>query len=121
MEMPGHRFESLLPADRNVVVGCFVISHGLGQPPLFFKPIVGMFGEFSDRVSREELPGDMAFGQFEGHSLRAIFTELEGTRVFGVRPGASGAVETLRLVHGQKCLRALEHDALFSQRIGGCV
>src|ERR1700694_1492801 len=91
--------EGLLPPDRHVVAGSSIIAHGFGESPLLLEPIVTVLLQFVNGVGREEVPGDAAARQLEGHRLGAIFAELKRARVLGVRPRASRAVEPVGLVH----------------------
>ena len=74
---------------------------------------------FANGVSCEEVPGDSAARQLEGHRLSAIFAELKRARVLRVRPRASRTVEPVGLVHREQRLATLEDNALFPQCLGG--
>src|ERR1700688_583301 len=115
-KLASNQSEGLLPPDRHVVVGSSIITHGFGESPLLLKPIVTVVLKFANGVSCEEVPGDLAARQLEGHRLGTIFAELKRARVLGVRPRASRAVEPLGLVHGEQRLAALQDNALFPQR-----
>ena len=65
---------------------------------MILQLVIALLQQFRHRVFSEKLRGDALFRRFPGDGLGAVLAELEGGRVRFVRPGASGAVEAVRLV-----------------------
>ncbi len=91
--------ESLVPAYRHEVVGIGIVAQRFGEAAGVFQPVVAPGPQLADAVLREEFWIDALDGRFPGHRLGAVLAELEGRGMLGVGPGATGAVEPVRLVH----------------------
>ena len=76
----------------------------MGQPALLGQPVLGLVGQFGDRVPGEELRGDDALGGLLGDRLGAVLAELgqlAAARLLG--PRAARAVEAVSLIEpGQR-------------------
>ncbi len=101
VNMLGDQRESVVPADRLVMVGQAVIAQRFGQAALIFQKIVALRIEFAHAVGGEKLGVDKAARRFPGHRLGAVLTEAEGAFVV-VAPGAARAVEAFGLIHAHQ-------------------
>lgn len=106
LEGIGNQGEGIVPAYRLVVIGCRVVAHRLGQPPLILEPVVALGRQLAHRMGGEKLSPHRLAGRFPGHRLGAVLTELEGAVVV-VTPGTARAVEAVGLVDPQQVLDVL--------------
>ena len=89
----------LVPTDRAVVVLARPKHHRLGQSALLGQPVFGAGRQLRQRVRGEEFRADHPAGGLLGDGLRAVLAELDGFSGAGLlRPGASGAVESIGLI-----------------------
>ncbi len=90
--------KGLVPRDRTVLVGLWVVDHGVRQPSVLFQLEIRLRHQRCDRVLREEFRRDAHAGGLSRHGLDAVLAELKGGSVLPVRPRTSGTVEAIRLI-----------------------
>ncbi len=98
----GDTLERRVPADGDIGIGGRIIDHRVGQPTEIFDIVVVPGQKLGHRVAREDLGRGALLRGFPGDGLGAVLAEFEGRGVFGIRPGATRAVEAVGLVFAQQ-------------------
>ena len=93
--------QRLLPRNRQVFVGCPVVGHRMSQPTFVLEVEIRPIPEFADRVPRKEIRRRPFGGRLPCDSLGTVLAEFERGGMFGIGPGAAGAIEAMRLIHAE--------------------
>ncbi|KPB85111.1 Uncharacterized protein AC504_3415 [Pseudomonas syringae pv. maculicola] len=107
--------ERLVPGDGQVFVSGCVVAHRLGDTAFCFQLVIAPGRQFADRMPGEKLRRHAFFGRFPGQRFCTVLTVFKRVRFLWVRPGATGAIEAARLVHGQQRAVALDQHMLVQQ------
>lgn len=91
--------DRFVPRDRLIFVSLRIVTHGMGEAADILNVMIGPGHEFFDRMFGEELRRRALMRGFPGDGLGAILAIFECMWMSWVGPGATGAIEAIRLVH----------------------
>ena len=76
--------------------------------------MIGLFAKLLDGVLAPEVTASAHRSGFLRNSLRAVFAELGGIEVslFGFRPGATGTIYTVMLIHSDQRQETTRRDGV---------
>lgn len=93
--------KSILPCDRQVTVARRIVAHRMREAAIEFQFIIRQLAKLRYRFFREEGGRCPFLRRLPGDGLHAVLAELERRSVLRVAPGATRAIEPIRLVRLQ--------------------
>ncbi len=107
--------ESLVPFDGFILIGRSVVTHRMGQATGIFQIVIRPATKLGNRMFAEKGRRRAPVGCLPGDSLHAVLAKLKRRAMFRITPGATGAIEPVRLVCLEKRARAGEWSAAGEQ------
>src|SRR5471032_267887 len=102
IQVVGDQRERVVPRNGYVAVTLCIVDERIGQAAMLLKLVIRLRHQLFDGMFFEKCRRDALAGGLGGHGFYAVLAEFERGRVLAIRPRATGAIETVRLVLAEK-------------------
>jgi hypothetical protein len=120
MKFRRDHLESIVPGNRLIVVMAGAQNHRMGETALVAEPVIGLSRQVSDAPRAEELRCATLCRRLFCNRLDAIFAVfVQRSMLVGIRPGAAGAIESIKLIEVRKSGNAPGDSGLAKNKLRG--